>query len=281
MGSRKVFVAAFCLLSSIAFSWNDAAHGAIVTLSYRHLSPDAKLVFDELLPVGVEAKFQSVSMAGVWADEFRDPVVNTGPWHYYNVHFRSDGRPSTLKPNSENVVWALARFRKTLADKSASKESRATALRWVLHLVADAHNPMHAVSRDDDRGGNDYPIDPGRILPRGNTNLHKVWDSGVGAFDITMRGGEPGFDDAVVRIAESIEAAHSFNSMSSTAKWLEPNDWIQEGFKLARDFAYTTPRGGVPSQSYVNQGQEHSLRLAALSAYRLVTILNTSLAGAQ
>lgn len=261
----------------MAMAWNDAAHGAIVTLAYRHLDEGAKSTFDDLLKTNVEPKYQTLAMAGVWADDFRDPSTNTGPWHYINIHFRSDGRPSQLKANNENVVWAIAKFKKTLEDKNASKESRATALRWILHLVADAHNPMHCVSRDDDRGGNEFPIEPGRLLPRGNTNLHKVWDSGVGAFDIPMRGGEPGFEEAVLRIADTIEGAHSYDSMQNSVRFLNPNDWTQEGFKLARDFAYTTPMGQTPSQRYVDEGQEHSIRLCALSAYRLAAILNTAL----
>jgi hypothetical protein len=57
---------------------------------------------------------------------------------------------------------------------SASDREAPDALKYVVHLVADVHQPLHA-GYADDRGGNTYQV---QALGRG-TNLHALWDSGL------------------------------------------------------------------------------------------------------
>ena len=65
----------------------------------------------------------------------------------------------------------LERHLKILADKTATTRSRNEALKWIVHLVGDIHQPLHA-SDNADRGGNS-------VLVRGAANLHSVWDVAV------------------------------------------------------------------------------------------------------
>jgi hypothetical protein len=269
--------------TTTAFAWSDSGHGAIAQLTYRHLTPAAQKRFDELLKVGVEEKYQTGPMAAVWADEYRNAKVNTGPWHYINIHFRTDGKPVTMKALDENVVWAIGKFENVLADRNADDVKRAEAFRYLLHFVGDAHQPLHNVARDTDktpdgdRGGNDFAIVPGNGLPSWNTNLHRVWDSGCGSFELPMRGGQPGFEEACDRLADRIEKAFPFSSLQAEVRNLNANTWVQDGYKIATTFAYTAPEGGTPSLEYVKKGQEISMRRAALASYRLAAILNKHL----
>ena len=50
-------------------------------------------------------------------------------------------------------------------------EQRIKALKFIVHFLGDAHQPMH-VSRVEDREGNDQVRFNGL-----KTNLHSVWDS--------------------------------------------------------------------------------------------------------
>ena len=79
-----------------------------------------------------------------------------------------------------NIVTALDYNTLVLADASRPMPERAVALCWVLHLMADIHQPLHAGSlfstalfRRGDRGGNGVPTDAG--------NLHARWDQALGA----------------------------------------------------------------------------------------------------
>lgn len=55
----------------------------------------------------------------------------------------------------------------------AADDMRLSDLRYVVHLVADVHQPLDARYADD-RGGNTYQLQAfGRC-----TNLHALWDTG-------------------------------------------------------------------------------------------------------
>ena len=62
----------------------------------------------------------------------------------------------------------------------AADDERALALSWLLHLLADLHQPLHTTALysaerfpNGDRGGNDIAI-------RGGSNLHALWDGALG-----------------------------------------------------------------------------------------------------
>ena len=68
---------------------------------------------------------------------------------------------------------AIERARAVWAS-NADDKARLKALKYLVHLVADIHQPLHAGYRDD-RGGNQFQL---RAFMRGS-NLHAVWDSGL------------------------------------------------------------------------------------------------------
>lgn len=275
-------VAALSMMGGQALAWSDAGHGAIANIAYRHLTPEVRAKVDKLLKTGVGKRHQNLAMMSFWADEVRDDDDAT--WHYINIHFRTDGKKVTTKALDENVVWAVNKFRARLADESLSDEQRAEAFRYLVHFVGDAHQPLHNVARDTDRyltgdrGGNEFPITPGNGLPSWNTNLHRVWDSGCGAFALPMRAWETGANERILELSKTIEKAHPRSSLTNEIKNLNPDSWARTGFNIAKSFAYKTPMGRTPSTSYVKRGQEISMKRAALAGYRLAEILNKALA---
>jgi hypothetical protein len=73
---------------------------------------------------------------------------------------------------------AVAAIERATADLTSggSAMRRADALRWLVHIVADLHQPLHA-GDGWDRGGNDFPVRIGHR--RQPSNLHRVWDHDV------------------------------------------------------------------------------------------------------
>jgi hypothetical protein len=107
-----------------------------------------------------------------WADAQRDPA--TRPWHWTDIPF-SAGRylPARDCPRGACAVAEIARAEAALAAPGAGAVARADALRWLVHLVADLHQPLHA-GDPRDRGGNDLLV---RLRHRRQpVNLHRVWD---------------------------------------------------------------------------------------------------------
>ncbi len=70
------------------------------------------------------------------------------------------------------AVWWSALNTKISRLNATSQAEQLEALKYVVHLVADVHQPLHAGFADD-RGGNTYQL---QAFGRG-TNLHAVWDS--------------------------------------------------------------------------------------------------------
>ena len=70
------------------------------------------------------------------------------------------------------VVAKINQFTAMLADHAASERRREIALKFLVHLVGDVHQPLHSTDHGD-RGGNEIAV-----LYRGDrSNLHHVWDS--------------------------------------------------------------------------------------------------------
>jgi len=66
----------------------------------------------------------------------------------------------------------IAEFRAILKDPTKPVEERRMALRFIVHLVGDLHQPLHA-GDNHDRGGNDTQI---RFFEK-DSNMHRLWDS--------------------------------------------------------------------------------------------------------
>jgi hypothetical protein len=174
IGSRTLCTAALALLLVLgmplqAFAWGSEGHQVIANLAQAQLTPKARKEVDRLLALEPGQTMASIS---TWADEHRNP--SSAAWHY--VNFPRDSCTYDAErdcPDGRCVVGAIERQLEVLAS-SAPDEKRLTALKYVVHLVADVHQPLHAGYRDD-KGGNTYQL---QAFLRGS-NLHALWDSGL------------------------------------------------------------------------------------------------------
>lgn len=160
---------------------SDPKTGSPGTLaSLQALLPYAHAVDSGTLPVSTIADIASA------ADSYRaGSHPETTQWHFVDIplqapaydaardcHFADDGQSTVAAQTC--IVAKLPEFVAILADKSKSNEERGFALAFVVHLVGDIHQPLHA-ENDNDKGGNDRKFTwRGGTTP---TNLHTVWDS--------------------------------------------------------------------------------------------------------
>jgi hypothetical protein len=120
------------------------------------------------------------------------------------------------------VVAQIENDRRILANTRLGDDARAEALRFLIHFVADAHQPLHAEDNGD-KGGNDVQI----FMGRKRTNLHRLWDSDVAR----ASGRDP---DAV---ADAIERAMTGVQRKAWA-FGTPAQWAEEAHAMARDQIY-------------------------------------------
>lgn len=165
---------AFALLFAphLAHAWGGKTHELIAALAQERLTPKAQQRVDELLAQEPGETLVSIS---TWADRVRSPT--TGAWHYLNFPRDADCRYDAARdcPGGNCAVAALERQVERLKSDPDPKE-RLTGLKWVVHLVGDLHQPLHA-GFGDDRGANLFQL---QAFGRG-TNLHALWDSGIPA----------------------------------------------------------------------------------------------------
>src|SRR5690606_19756705 len=169
-----VFVLLFTALPAQA--WGPLGHRLVAQLAADGLSPAASAEVTRLL--GDEP---GPGLAGIatWADELRgsDPALGrrTGPWHYVNIGEAGCRYQAKVHcPGGDCVNEALEAQARILGDRQRSDAERLQALKFVVHMAGDAHQPLHAGNLHD-RGGNRYQIN---FRGKGS-NLHSLWDTGL------------------------------------------------------------------------------------------------------
>lgn len=163
---------------AVALAWGPGGHAAVGRVAERHLSPAVRAQVADLLDGARLSDPEVASWADAESAEGRAPRA----FHYVNVPADAHGYDARRDcPDRRCIVAKLEDELAVLRDRAHSRSRRAEALRWVVHLVGDLHQPLHCADRGD-RGGNDTSV-----IRRGrNTNLHALWDGlpdrcGVGA----------------------------------------------------------------------------------------------------
>ncbi len=208
---------------------------------------------------------ESLADASTWADEYSREVPGSASWHFVNVPISATHYdPADCRPRG-CVVSKIGEFRAILADPKASRAAKRRALRFLVHLVQDLHQPMHVADRND-RGGNNVQLRYGRY---DNTNLHQVWDSGL------LRQGFRN-ENQLVRALDELATG------PGARDWLKGRveDWADESLAVGRR-AYAIPgssatlrSGDAISRDYERENLPRVVDRVARSGVRLAAMLN-------
>lgn len=294
------------LLASPAEAWDRTGHLVVARIAWEELSPETREAaaallsqapadssLPQLLPRTsrplLERRAEHFQLAAYWPDMVRDTDFperharyHRGNWHYINFFFEQRGPERTphertdLEPQQTNVVERLEFLGQRLGDLGVPESERAIALAWILHLVGDLHQPLHATARvtelepQGDRGGNLFSL--GR-----RDNLHSFWDGILRSSN--TRWWFQREDGYIRRIAESIRLEHPRAGLADRAADLAFDRWGRESFEIARDHLYPAEleRDQKPPRSYYDQAVRLGRERVALAGYRLATLLETRL----
>lgn len=177
--------AALLTVPAQSLAWGPQGHRLVAALAWDRLSPQARAEAQTLLASEADPTLPGIAN---WADELRanDPKLGklSAKWHYVNLAERGTGndcayQPARHCPGGDCAIEAIRNQTAILADPGRSRAERLQALKFVVHLVGDVHQPLHA-GYADDKGGNDFQIHiDGEPEPADGygTNLHSLWDS--------------------------------------------------------------------------------------------------------
>lgn len=242
--------AAFASLPSPTLAWGKPGHRAAAAIADTYISGPTRAHVRQIL--GSE----SLDEAATWPDEMRaDPAPFwqkvASPWHYVTVGGVAYDRP----PPEGDAVAALARFRAVLRNPRASLADQQLALRFIVHIVPDLHQPLH-VGKGTDHGGNDVKVNWfGKP-----TNLHAVWDSAL-------------VDEEQLSFSEWAGRLKRHTTDAEVIGWwtADPLIWIAESARI-RDTIY--PANPDLSFDYVYRNTPIVKRRLAQAGVRLAAYLD-------
>ncbi len=280
--TRLFIILLICIIPAAALAWSALGHQLVGALAQRLLDPKASAEVATLL-VGEP----DPTLAGVatWADTLRssDPerFRQTSRWHYINaLGGGCDFDVQRDCPDGNCAVAALENQIRILGDRSQPLAARRDALKWVVHLVGDLHQPLHAGNRPD-AGGNRFQISlRTAIQPEDyarnryvdglmGTNLHSVWDFYILAsrrLDLAQY--------TAALASEDNSPAITTQARSLTT----PLQWAEESCRLIDAKAIYPPENKHKMTSYyLEQMRPLAERRVEVAAVRLADILNRTI----
>jgi hypothetical protein len=200
-----------------ASAWTEQGHRIVAAIAEARLSPAARRLVREI--VG-EKPLSDPDIAG-WADDQRD--AKKKGWHYVNVPASAEHyEPGRDCPRDGCAVSAFDAAAFGLRD-AHDAAGLADSLRWLVHLAADLHQPMHAGELRD-RGGNATEVRLGKR--RQPVSVHRLWDAEV--LDPLLKGSDP------LRVARELAAAIRPTDAAAWVADLSPAAMASESHLLTR-----------------------------------------------
>ena len=149
----------------IIFGWGKTGHRIVGEVAETYLTKNAKTQIKKLIG------HHDLSRMSNWADEIKsDPEwKKANEWHWCTI---PDGENYEKDKHSGKAVEKVNEFISILKNKNIKKEEKQIALKFLVHLIGDLHQPLH-VGNGSDRGGNSIKLK----WFNESTNLHSIWDT--------------------------------------------------------------------------------------------------------
>ena len=204
-------------------------HRIIAQIAYDQLTPASKRIYNRYNRALNKAyPSQNWVNAAVWLDTLRHQKnASFNAMHYINMSFSEDDTPLP-EPPSVNAVTAIEQSIQTLKSPNTSDFQKGMALRILLHVVGDIHQPLHATSKvsqehpDGDRGGHFVELTKNSVAK----NLHAYWDNG-GGFLMNKFYKKKG--RSFKKVVKQLEYEYPCNHFTLTTN---PSQWASESHAL-------------------------------------------------
>lgn len=237
--------------SNQLFGWGQTGHRITGAIAEKYLTSKARRNIQKLIDN------ESLAMVSTWMDEIRsEPAYNhTHDWHWVTI---PDGMTyeQTEKNPKGDVIEAIQRLSNVLKNKNESDSARRDALKMLVHLVGDIHQPLH-VGRGDDRGGNDVKV---RWFGQ-NSNLHRVWDSDmIEAYKLSYTE----YADFILR---------KYSKQANSWKSTNPLQWAYESMQPREHIYDFDPKKSLGFEYHYKMRDLYEMRLMQ-AGVRIAALLN-------
>jgi hypothetical protein len=296
-----------------AYAWDDFGHRVVARIAWENMTPQARARAIALLqgaPAGsglggsmsgalsADQQVQLFVFAATWPDvvrsmddsvAMRSEMYHHPTRHYVDTFWRQETdfgpiTPVNRRPEGD-LLRDAPRIQRWLA--TGTPELKALAVAWLIHLVGDIHQPLHASGRMSprdpwgDAGGNDFKLDianPTADSARQyRRTLHGLWDGIIS--DSLKAGRPPASLEAVTSAANLIIHHHPRSEFAAQMGQKSFEQWAQESVTIAQRDVYKAPlvRDQAAPPAYRTAAYLAAEPRIALAGYRLADLLNQAL----
>lgn len=283
--SALLLSASLLSISPPAAAWNAAGHRLSAAIAWRHMDTPTREAVGTLLAQhpdyttwltrssSQQPAYTAFLEASTWPDDIKrdrrfhdadEPPTPQMPgfsdmgrhrdWHYVDAAPDSD---TSREHGSGELDIRLDRLMRNLATRHEADSQNAIALAWLIHLLADAHQPLHTMSHYDengrsDEGGNGLWIENPFHPRRSSMTLHTYWDDLPGPPwlrgerleaaadalerwpDTSLRRNEPGTSKRWIAESRALANASAYGSLEGETPVLSA-DYHERALKIARE----------------------------------------------
>lgn len=170
-----IVISIICLFQQKIYAWGALAHRASAEIAWQVLDIDTKKKINAIL------QNEDFIQSSTWADSARgNPEWKFSIWYHFEkapdnyTYLDNLKRQDSKTHQLGGLIEALYVAEDMLLKPQTTAEEKSIALKFIIHLVSDIHQPLHT-GRVEDNSGNKIPVQwLGQQL-----NLHQIWDSQI------------------------------------------------------------------------------------------------------
>lgn len=271
-----------------AAAFGDDGHKAVALIAEHYLTREARAQVSALLKADSDPlTAHDIASAATWADKYRDSnnrrdhYNETRNWHFVDLEIEDpdldtacNGRkplpprtPASAGPANDCVIDKITQFAAELGVGGTDAGERLLALKFVLHLVGDLHQPLHAADNND-AGGNRVKVVVEGFEHKSRDALHGFFDSQF--VDALARPPAALARQLILKITPQQEAEWKTGSVE---------DWAMEAFNVAFTDVYGDPPLSKDKverldAAYVQRAKADVAMQLSKAGVRLALILN-------
>jgi len=282
-------LAVVTLTSTLALAWGDLGHQTTAEIAEQILKnePSVRGMIQDI--IGVEP----LAVSATWPDHVRDDSrFNEFASYHYLTIFQN--------PNSKNEKDALVVLKKfpSVINSSAPKEAKAIALRYIIHVLGDIHQPLH-IGNEFDRGGNFCRVSwsPNGQRSAKTINLHSAWDTNLVEWILyRLKDSQPNSNKYLGYPALAAALMSKHQRIIKSPQPVNPESWVKESNQLllnGRVYPDTLPPQSRPyckpdakesdrpvlDETYIRKAAELAEERIVLGGVRLANYLKEIFAG--
>lgn len=265
-------------------AWWSMGHRLVGYIGEKKLEPQTRVLLEPLLQQPINAynaaltrSLSSFPDAAIWMDEVKNSAIpDLHKNHYINTPLylneinqtltRADVMDRIIRTSAANpynvltcLNWSLYQLAGYFDDQQVTQE-RAAALRYLLHLMGDLHQPLHIIGLilpdgQNDEGGNKLrltqPIEVENLDRQIQKidKLHMVWDSILGSItqDAQHSATKPRNDRQEILAQAYQDLETKFGNQPDTDIASIP-EWATSLFLVAQTQIYQQIKINIPSK---------------------------------